>query len=264
MLIAIGATYVRGQVLEKQLNQEISNVQTNVYDSMPSKLSSVQISADTKALEEQQENDRKGGWATFIVLAVLFVFIQILGILFGFKWGFIRKESKKAYRYIKNFSNSDEFEDYYERQKDVVISKANEKLSILQSKMANYIGKTTINANERNAIQSANQRTFEKYIAIKGMLKNEREANETKQKKISQNIKNHANFKPTQNVMKEQTNQETNAPQDRETKTTQTNDDIAKRREILAIKKELKELQKNGVDENRILDLEEKLLELEN
>lgn len=63
--------------------------------------------------------------------------------------------------------------------------------------------------------------------------------------------------------MKEQTNQETNAPQDSETKTTQTNDDIAKRREILAIKKELKELQKNGGDENRNLDLEEKLLELE-
>lgn len=63
--------------------------------------------------------------------------------------------------------------------------------------------------------------------------------------------------------MKEQINQETNAPQDSETKTAQTNDDIAKRREILAIKKELKELQKNGGDESRILDLEEKLLELE-
>lgn len=83
----------------------------------------MQISADTKALKEQQENDKKGGWATFIVLAVLFVFIQILGILFGFKWGFIKKESKKVYLYIKNFSNSDEFEDYYEKGCSYIKSK---------------------------------------------------------------------------------------------------------------------------------------------
>ena len=79
VVIAIGATYVRGQVLEKQLTEEKSMTQTNVYEqSLPTSLVQTQENADTKAFDEAQDSDRKGGWATFIVLAVLFVFIQIL------------------------------------------------------------------------------------------------------------------------------------------------------------------------------------------
>ena len=162
-LIAIGATYVRGQVLEKQLNQEISNVVTNVYESVPSELAEIQTEADNKALQEQQEADRKGGWATFIVLAVLFVFIQILGIIIGFKWGFAGKQSKEAYLYSHGFASRDEFESFYNLKKDRIASIANEKLSILQSKMSNLIHSRAISSDELDMIDEKD-RTFENYI----------------------------------------------------------------------------------------------------
>ena len=162
-LIAIGATYVRGQVLEKQLNQEISNVVTNVYESVPSELAEIQTEADNKALQEQQEADRKGGWATFIVLAVLFVFIQILGIIIGFKWGFAGKQSKEAYLYSHGFASRDEFESFYNLKKDRIASIANEKLSILQSKMSNLIHSHAISGDELDMVDEK-YRTFDNYI----------------------------------------------------------------------------------------------------
>lgn len=165
-LIAIGATYVRGQVLEKQLNQEISNVVTNVYESVPSELAEIQTEADNKALQEQQEADRKGGWATFIVLAVLFVFIQILGIIIGFKWGFAGKQSKEAYLYSRGFASRDEFESFYNLKKDRIASIANEKLSILQSKMSKSIYSSATSSDELDMIDEKG-RTFENYIRQK-------------------------------------------------------------------------------------------------
>jgi hypothetical protein len=252
-LIAVGATYVRGQVLEKQLNQEISNIGINIYDNAPSELGQIQENADKKALEEQQDADRKGGWATFIVLAVLFVFIQILGILLGYKWGFVGKESKKAYSYIKGFYSAEEFEDYYEREKDRIISKANEKLAVLHSKMARYIGGTTINSDERNLLNSANQRTFERYIQTRALSKQEQKVAESEQRQFNKRMKNQENLSKSEPFVSEsEPNQMTSTPRDN-----------VKRREILEIKKELKELKKNGGDEGRILDLEERLLELE-
>ena len=73
-------------LLEKQLNEEITTVETNVYSAYPSDLAQSQESADNKGLTERQDNDRKGGWATFIILAILFIlnpfaqFTQIISI----------------------------------------------------------------------------------------------------------------------------------------------------------------------------------------
>ena len=248
--IAIGATYVRGQVLEKQLIQEVTNVTTNSYESALPEVAQTLSEADAQVLKEEQNADRKGGWATFIVLAVLFVFIQILGILFGYKWGFVGKESKKAYRYIKNFSNADEFEDYYERARDYIISKANEKLSDLQAKMANHISKTSISSDDKNQAYSASSRTFERYIELQMASKSE-----MKKKNFDKNImvkeQSFANDEEIYQEVKQEPREVTHSK------------DLTKRREIFEIKKELKDLQKNGGDESRILDLEEKLLELE-
>ena len=167
VLIAVGATYVRGQVLEKQLNQEISNISTNVYESAPAELSQIQANADKKALMEQQEADKKGGWATFIVLAVLFVFIQILGILFGWKWGFAGKESAKAYRFTKDYDTADAFAEAYEKKKEAIITKADAKLKVLRSKMSDYISKVGIDKKGQDASRSAEDRNFSNYIAMK-------------------------------------------------------------------------------------------------
>ncbi|PSM51787.1 putative membrane protein [Campylobacter blaseri] len=166
-LIAIGATYVRGQVLEKQLNQEISSISTNIYNDFSSELSKIQESADNQALQEQQGADRKAGWATFIVLAVLFVFIQILGILFGYKWGFAGKESEKAFNITHMFIDKNDYIQFWERKRDSIKTIANEKLNILKSKEGEYITKANVRSHTSNNISQNSSRTFEKYISIK-------------------------------------------------------------------------------------------------
>lgn len=117
--VAIGATYVRGQVLDKQLLQETMNPASNSLlqtDSsndplnniangdlqVPDADKSLHDSAVNQGMKEGMETDKKGGWGTFIVLAFIFVFLQILGVLFGYKYGFAGEESEKAYRAIGN------------------------------------------------------------------------------------------------------------------------------------------------------------------
>ena len=190
VLIAVGATYVRGQVLEKQLNQEISNISTNVYESAPAELGQIQANADKKALIEQQEADKKGGWATFIILAVLFVFIQILGILFGKIWGFAGKESAKAYRFTKDYDTADAFVEAYEKKKEAIITKADAKLKVLRSKMSDYISKVGIDKKGQDASKSAEDRNFSNYIAMKIEDKKDRMKREKSLSQYNKSLEN--------------------------------------------------------------------------
>ena len=190
VLIAVGATYVRGQVLEKQLNQEISNISTNVYESTPAELSQIQANTDKKALIEQQEADKKGGWATFIILAVLFVFIQILGILFGKIWGFAGKESAKAYRFTKDYDTADAFVEAYEKKKEAIITKADAKLKVLRSKMSDYISKVGIDKKGQDASRSAEDRNFSNYIAMKIEDKKDRMKREKSLSQYNKSLEN--------------------------------------------------------------------------
>lgn len=132
VIIAIGSTYVRSTVLEKQLIEDVSGVQTNYYG-VPAELSESAIASESQAHEESLDLERKGGWTTFIILAVLFVFIQILGILFGYKWGFAGKQSKVAYAGLGNGRYST-YEDVLQH-KDVVIDEAQARLENLQQKL---------------------------------------------------------------------------------------------------------------------------------
>lgn len=190
VLIAVGATYVRGQVLEKQLNQEISNISTNVYESAPAELGQIQANTDKKALIEQQEADKKGGWATFIILAVLFVFIQILGILFGKIWGFAGKESAKAYRFTKDYDTADAFVEAYEKKKETIITKADAKLKVLRSKMSDYISKVGIDKKGQDASRSAEDRNFSNYIAMKIEDKKDRMKREKSLSQYNKSLEN--------------------------------------------------------------------------
>lgn len=121
LVVAIFATYVRGQVLEKQLQQQItgqsSDSQANTTGSpasdglnmsgasagkltLPAADAAANRNADQKAKEDEVNIDRHGGWGTFIVLAFIFVFLQILGVIFGHQWGFAGKESSAAFAAI--------------------------------------------------------------------------------------------------------------------------------------------------------------------
>ena len=180
VVIAIGATYVRGQVLEKQLTEEKSMTQTNVYEqSLPTSLVQTQENADTKAFDEAQDSDRKGGWATFIVLAVLFIFIQLLGILFGMKWGFAGKKSEEAFNYIDGFDNKQDYIEYYKRKKESISRIAEQKLKLLQQRMNQRGTQISSSAEGMNLLITKDNRTFKEYVKIQSEEKKEQTPTES-------------------------------------------------------------------------------------
>jgi energy-converting hydrogenase Eha subunit F len=138
VIIAIGATYVRGQVLDKMVQQEVAGQVAQVKSTelvsdgldmdailLPAADSAQDQSAQTKVINESAASDIHGGWATFIILAFIFVGLQALGVFFGFRWGFAGQNSKQAFKAIGNgkFATYSEVLDYYNYVSDTAQSK---------------------------------------------------------------------------------------------------------------------------------------------
>lgn len=149
LIVAAGATYVRGQVLEKALHQEVvgnhdqAEVSLSVSaDGLDMSVKSTDLpdadlarnqAAKDKAVMDEVNIDRHGGWGTFIILAFIFVFLQILGGIFGFKWGFAGQNSKAAFNAIGRGRYSS-YSDVREHYKEVADT-AQAKLETLQQKL---------------------------------------------------------------------------------------------------------------------------------
>lgn len=118
VIIAVLATYVRGQVLERTLTEVVvgkseqtvtapgatdglnMTAKPSVNSILPDADVAQNQAAKDKVVQDETNIDRKGGWGTFIALAIVFVFLQILGVIFGYRWGFAGKDSAAAYRSI--------------------------------------------------------------------------------------------------------------------------------------------------------------------
>lgn len=157
LIVAAGATYVRGQVLEKSLHQEViggnaqleqnASLGTDGLDMTDTSADPILPDADVSAnqlvkdkeVDDQISIDRHGGWGTFIVLAFIFVFLQILGGMFGFKWGFAGQDSKSAFKSIGNgrYTTYSEVRDHYEEVGDVAQSKLENLQQRLMERNAN-------------------------------------------------------------------------------------------------------------------------------
>ena len=199
-IVAFGATYIRGQVL----NQEIASAHEtamNIFGDDASPFADKEsggddmdalfgdstgddagddlgalFGGDEKAAAEsatkpnsesiEDETNRKGGWATFIILGLMFVFIQILGIFFGIHWGFGGRESKEAYECLRGFSTKKAFLAYYEKAKTHIARVAQQQLQKLQHKM-NIINDNSGTDAETTAILRNNKdRTFKQYLTF--------------------------------------------------------------------------------------------------
>lgn len=149
ILVACLATYVRGQVLERELDarvtqsmEQVDSASQNTNNSLdmseknvklPDADSAANSDADKKVVNEEASIDRHGGWATFIVLAFVFVFLQILGVIFGYRWGFAGENSAEAFRDIGygRYSSYDAIREHYRQIADT----AQANLAVLQQKI---------------------------------------------------------------------------------------------------------------------------------
>lgn len=165
-VIAIGATYVRGQVLEKMLHddtvsqtQQVNAAESPAADgldmsssvALPAADSKSDAAAQEKAIGDGQNTQEKGGWGTFIVLAFIFIGLQALGIFFGFRWGFAGQNSEQAFKAIGGgkFATYAEVLDHYNEVSDVAQSKLEDLQQRLMERNANegtkgvHAGKST-------------------------------------------------------------------------------------------------------------------------
>jgi len=79
---------------------------------------------------------RRGGWGTLIILGIIFFFLQILSIFFGYRHSFNGRLSKEAYRALRidSFSSYNELTQYYDRVADL----AQGKLERLQQQLEHH------------------------------------------------------------------------------------------------------------------------------
>lgn len=171
--VAAGATYVRGQALERASINEIAGLEVaeqahnpfanlNPFD-LPEEVVELNRQTDQVAIEQSIQAYNKGGWATFIVLAVIFIFMQIFSIYLGFKSSFSGKESAKAYQATHQFSNVNDYLADCAKKQEYVIDIAQRVLVDLQTRLQKRASKHSAQQNVLHATRIASRRTFVTY-----------------------------------------------------------------------------------------------------
>ncbi|MCH9828929.1 MAG: hypothetical protein K0U79_14425 [Gammaproteobacteria bacterium] len=160
LIVAAGSTYVRGTVLELERIRETRDGSAvdaafgapSSQPSLPPELQSIEDQAAAAAQQDETRKDLQGGWATFVILAVIFIFLQIFGVLTGYFWGFASFDGAQATKIRGGHPTADSFVRAQERIVDYVSRIAQAKLSELQRRMK----ETTTNS----LISTAEARTF--------------------------------------------------------------------------------------------------------
>jgi hypothetical protein len=200
--VAIGATYIRGQVLEQEIASAHESA-VNIFNEDASPFGKEDAGADedigalfgedaakeSKGAEDdlaslfggdeqssssapaaangesiEDRTNRNGGWATFVILGLIFVFIQILGIFFGMHYDFAGRESREAYDALRGFSTKKAFLSYYERAKNHIARIAQRQLQKLQHRMNIINDQMGTDAETTALLRNNKDRTFKKYL----------------------------------------------------------------------------------------------------
>ncbi len=197
--VAIGATYIRDQVLKQEIASSHESA-VNIFNNDASPFGDTKASSDSDigalfgdasaddAKEDLSElfggdektdtasapssgsvmddTNLKGGEATFMILGLMFVFIQILGIFFGMHWDFAGRESKEAYSCLRGFSTKNAFLAFYDRAKTHIARTAQKQLQKLQHKMNIINDNSGTDAETTVLLRNNKDRTFTQYLTF--------------------------------------------------------------------------------------------------
>lgn len=139
--IAITSTVMRWQNLEGELNRETTlKTQSMPSDppfgnlTLPTEISDAQKTADNKAGTEAKNSTEMEGLTAFAMLGFIFVITQIVGMGAGYKYGFVGKETKGAFKDTGGFSTYDAYWVYFQPIMDL----ANARLTDLQQRLEQH------------------------------------------------------------------------------------------------------------------------------
>lgn len=175
LILALGAFFVRYQTLESNQIQcvlDASPASPNEFFSGalpdPNALPQVLTAPDAKnrQLGAKQECDSfaKASVVTYIVLAVLFVLIQVIGWTLGYRTGFAGVESKAAWSRVRNFGNSQEYENWLTREKQRIYAISQRHLANLQSMIRKRARDRGVNTREELLSRASGERTFARFV----------------------------------------------------------------------------------------------------
>jgi hypothetical protein len=198
--VAVGATYIRDQVLMQEIASSHESA-VNIFNDDASPFGDTDTSSDedvaalfgdasvddakedlsalfggeekssatqtsTSTTSIMDETNLKGGEATFLILGLMFIFIQILGIFFGMHWGFAGRESKEAYECLRGFSTKKSFLAYYDGVKTHIARTAQKQLLKLQHAMNIINDHSGTDAETTALLRNNKDRTFQKYLTF--------------------------------------------------------------------------------------------------
>lgn len=123
----------------------------------------------SKAAKEQGESEicratKEGSWATFGMLAILFLVLQAFATWISHKFGFVGKHSKTAWENTHKYKTKSQYENAMDSKASYISQRAQKTLSSLQSKMAKILSEENVSGKVDELINSANQRTFYDFV----------------------------------------------------------------------------------------------------
>lgn len=162
---AVGAYFIRAATINAAETQAVNGTpfsQTSaVSNASPFELPQQAVEdnqqADKQAAKEVSDNRVFASKLTFIILSVIFIGVQIIGILIGYYRSLVGIESRLAAKYIGNFSSSEEFAAWYAMRRERVERDAQDKLASLQNRMAMQRASSA-------SIAQTDVRTFDDYV----------------------------------------------------------------------------------------------------
>ena len=203
--MAIFAILARNESLNRVIDadKKIEKEQNDYSIPYPNNIVETQEKADNKQIDESYEILKRGSLFTYLALSIIFIFIQILGIIFGFKWGFAGKESLTAYKGLRGFKTKEDFEYYVEKNLENIQKIAEQKLIDLQQKMK--ANRTISLSDEQKKLLDTDDRTFRKFLASEEIKKIQTNNNKNKQINDMSKIVEEDSFASDNNVKENST-----------------------------------------------------------
>ena len=147
-VFAVGAYLIRSSTINEMETQQVNASPYSMSESdspfssggnspfeLPSEAVADGQQADERAASEVADDRIFAYKLTFIILSVIFVGVQIIGVLIGMFRSFAGIQSKEAAGYITGFSSAGEFAAYHELKREQVARDAEAQLSSLQERI---------------------------------------------------------------------------------------------------------------------------------
>jgi len=123
---------------------------------LPDAVTAPQMAADDKARSEVEIGTSVEGMTAFLMLGLIYVATQAIGLLIGYKYGFVGNESRSAYDSTGGFSDYGAYKKHFQPIRDLV----NGRLKDLQQRLeANANNRMKLSKTFDDYLREANQRS---------------------------------------------------------------------------------------------------------